>query len=107
MMAGVNSLLGPILLAAAVAPWAARRWVRVRERPDGAPSADLLRWTAAISAGFGGLLLALGTAFPGRIVTLAHLWRHDIWSALLFGALAGLFLHLVGGGSPLPLAALR
>ena len=105
MTAGTLILL-TILLAALAAPWAARGLVRDRERPDGAPSTALLRCTGCVNIAFGALLLALGLVYPGRVVMLAHLWRHDVWSALLFGALAGLFLHVVGGGSPLPVAAL-
>lgn len=95
-----------LLILASLAPWAVCRLVRVRERPDGAPALALVRLTSAVNVAFAIVFLAAGIASRGRIVTLAHPWRQDIWSALLFGALAGLLLHVLGGGSPLPIASL-
>ncbi len=101
-----------LLLAASGFPWVVRLLVRVRERSDGAPSLALVRWTAGANVIGAALLIVMGLRWMGAAaggpgVVLAHLWRHDPWSAILFGALAGLFLHFVGGGSPLPVASLR
>jgi membrane protease YdiL (CAAX protease family) len=96
-----------LLSSSVAAPWLVRRSLRSAERPDGSPSASLLRASESLNIAFALALLALGLGGQGRLVSLAHLWRHDLWSALLIGALAGLFLHFVGGGSPLPVASLH
>lgn len=96
-----------LFLAAALLPLLARRLVRRSERVDGAPTLSLVRATSIAEAGCATALLLLGVLSHGHLIALGHVWRHDIWSALLFGALGGLALHFVGGGSPLPIAALR
>jgi hypothetical protein len=95
------------LVAAAALPWALRGVVTAGDRPDGAPSTLLMRLSAIANLALMALLLSLAWLSTGRLVAVGQLWRHDPWSALLFGALAGLFLHVAGSGSPLPLASLR
>jgi hypothetical protein len=91
------------LIAAALALWAVRQLVGTTRRPDGTASPLLTRWIAA--ADLGSILLAL-LLCRANILIAAHPWRNDVWSALLFGAAGGLLLHVLGSGSPLPVAAL-
>jgi hypothetical protein len=105
MTAAQILLPGALLALAALLPWCLRWVLRASERSD-APSAALARASAAANIAIAVLLLLLARN-GGRLVTLGHLWRHDPWSALLLGALAGLFLHFAGSGSPLPIASLR
>ncbi len=96
---------GCLLALAALLPWCLRWVVRPSEGSD-APPVALARVSAAVNIAIAVLLLLLARD-GGRLVMLGHLWRHDPWSALLLGALAGLFLHVAGSGSPLPIASLR
>ncbi|HTE86280.1 MAG TPA: hypothetical protein VK821_16270, partial [Dehalococcoidia bacterium] len=95
-----------LLLIGSLTLWSVRCLVRVRERADGAPSLPLVRSIAPVNILFAGVLVFASSGYGGRTAVFAHLWRHDAWSALLFGALAGLLLHVLGGGSPLPIASL-
>jgi hypothetical protein len=95
------------LVVASLLYWLPRRILRQPERRDGAPRPALVRSIAAIDVGSAALLLTAGFLSHGRLVQTGPLWRHDVWSALLIGVLAGFFLHVVGGGSPLPVASLR
>jgi hypothetical protein len=106
-MASSPLVTGAILLASAASLWVARGAIRGRERPDGAPALVLVRAVEAAQLAFAAILLITGVLSGGRLATLGHLWRHDLWAALLLGGLAGLFLHVIGGGSPLPIASLR
>jgi hypothetical protein len=85
-------------------PW---RLLRRPERRDGAPRPAVVRISAVIDIISALALLAAAYLSHGRLVETGQLWRHDIWSTLLFGVLAGFLLHVVGGGSPLPVASLR
>ena len=76
-------------------------------RPDGSPSPGLVRSSELLNAVFALALVVIAVISRGSLVVLGHAWRHDLWSALLIGALAGLFLHVVGSGSPLPVASVR
>jgi hypothetical protein len=94
------------LLAFAAMPWLVRRFVRDRERSDGAPSLALIRASSLLNAVVAAGFVVAAVVSHGRVAVLAYPWRHDIWSALLLGALAGLLMHVLGSGSPLPMASL-
>jgi hypothetical protein len=87
--------------------WLPRRLVRKPERQDGVPTPLVVRVTAGIDV-LGALVVSsVSYLSHGRLLEPGQLWRHDVWSALLIGVLAGFLLHVVGGGSPLPVASLR
>jgi hypothetical protein len=100
-------LVSGLLLVAAALPWLGRLLVRTTERRDGAPTLALVRVGALAQIVSAIVLVGVSLVSGGRLAVLGHIWRHDVWSALLFGVLAGLFLHFAGGGSPLPIASLR
>ena len=107
-MASFNILfLATTLLAISLLYWLPRRLLRQAERTDGAPKPGIVRASAATDVLAAGFLISVSLLSHGRAFQAGQLWRHDFWSALLIGALAGFFLHVVGGGSPLPLASLR
>ena len=107
-MTGVSFLFTmAVLCGISLLYWLPRRLIRQAERRDGAPSLGLVRLTAAIDVAFAAVVLGAALYSRGSFPWMGRLWRHDVWSALLIGALAGSFLHVVGGGSPLPLASLR
>jgi hypothetical protein len=98
-------LPGSVLAIAALAPWCLNWALRPLVRGAALPAA-LARATAIANVVLAALLILLARV-EERSVTFGQLWRHDPWSALLLGALAGLFLHFAGSGSPLPIASLR
>lgn len=102
----VLALAGLFLLVSA-GYWVLRRLPRAATSGDGSPSAALVRLIGLADLVSLLLLLAAHTVLGGRGPEMLSLWRHDLPSAVLIGALAGSFLHVVGGGSPLPLASLR
>ena len=96
-----------ILFGACLLHALARRLATSRQRADGAPSLSLLRLsaTADLVAGAGCLIAILSNG--ELLAPMRYLGVRDPLPALLIGVLGGLFLHVTGGGSPLPFASLR
>jgi hypothetical protein len=76
------------------------------QRPDGTPSLALLRATAAIDLAGAAVLVSAAKVLHWPLLQTVQLWRHDLPSAILIGALAGFFLNVAGGGSPLAIASI-